>query len=461
MPPSFFCVTQRISHILKQYRLTIITGVTGNDTGRSGCILDDIEEQIMKQAEFASGLRYEDIPDDVKARARWVILDSIGCVMRGRNAYDYKYSKDNMIIKTAVSMINTELYEGNRKAVGHPAAHILPLMFVRGRELKLKDFIRIFVASYEVASRWGRSITFSHDILGHGTVMTAGALVAECLIEGLSANDIYESLLVCGSCPEVSVWQSVFDGSGLHDAYAGISAMKAVQSVEMMKSGIRSTGKIINSVYSDIMGASIAPEKLSEGLGQEYLLCSNYFKLHTGCRFVHQFADVISSELKNGLDPASVDRIDVYTYKKAAKIKDQSVPNDLAAKFSIPVSIAVLLEKRELSPDTIKCFDAPDVKKWEGRITLYEDKDYNLLLPDIRCGRVEITFNDGSMKVIEVRHAKGDFDNPVPYTEAELIEKFETNTAGKLPIAETILHGSEETVFDDAGMNFMNKIEEE
>ena len=42
-----------------------------------------MEEQIKRQAEFAVGLTYEDIPLEVRQRARCVILDSLGCVYKG------------------------------------------------------------------------------------------------------------------------------------------------------------------------------------------------------------------------------------------------------------------------------------------------------------------------------------------------------------------------------------------
>ena len=160
--------------------------------------------------------------------------------------------------------------------------------------------------------------------------MSSGALVAEALTEKTSTKDLYEALLLIASLPEVSVWQAVFDGSGLHDAYAGLAALKARDVLYMEKQGIRSSGKIIESVYQDIMTAHIEPEKLNFMLGEEYWLCSNYFKVHTGCRFIHPFADLLRTELNNGLKKEEVEQIHVYTYKKAARLTDQKVPNDLA-----------------------------------------------------------------------------------------------------------------------------------
>lgn len=393
--------------------------------------MDVLEEKIRMQASFAKKLNYADIPEEANVRARWVILDSLGCIVKGLQGRAIGLDTEDNILDIAVSMITTELYEGNRKAVGHPACHILPLMLAEAekKEVKWEQFVQIFTAAYEVASRWGASVLFSHSVLGHGTVMTSGAVIAESLLQGISEEDIYEALLLAGSLPNVSVWQSVFDGSQLHDAYAGLAAITAKKAVRMQQQGMRSTGKIVNSVYADVMGAEIKPEKLTAELGEEYWLCSNYFKVHTGCRFVHPFADLLKEELEAGLKKEDVSEIHVYTYKKAARLTDQRVPNDLAAKFSIPVSLAVQLEKGSLTPDTIRnCQDDESVAKWEGHIWLNEDEEYNKLLPDVRGGRMEITLEDGSVLKREVFHAVGDFDNPQPYTEENLIAKFRENT---------------------------------
>ncbi len=415
-----------------------------------------MEEQIKRQAEFAVGLTYEDIPLEARQRARCVILDSLGCVYKGLGkGYIAPDQQENQILDLTLAMVSTELYEGNRKAIGHPACHILPLMFTQIKKGQtLGTFIRNFVAAYEIASRWGSAIRFTHDILGHGTVMTSGATVAEGLYRGADANELYEALLLTGSLPEVSVWQSVWDGSRLHDAYAGLAACKAKKVYDLLPQGVRSSGRIIESVYHDIMGASIVPEQLAAGLGEEFLLLSNYYKIHTGCRFVHPFADVIQNELANGLEREKIASISIYTYKKAARLTAQHVPNKLAGQFSIPVSIAVLLEKGKLSPDTISaCVDDPAVLSWEGRITLYEDEAYNKLLPDTRGGRVELHFKNGETRRIEVYHARGDFDNPDPFTQDDVVEKFKSNASEVLPmhqadqIAETILNGAADVPF--------------
>jgi 2-methylcitrate dehydratase PrpD len=394
-------------------------------------IMEGIEKSIRLQAEFAKTLRYEGLDDGIIQRAKWIILDSIGCIIKGLKNNKLRGSKDDKILNCAMSMIATELYEGNRKAIGHPACHILPLMFMEAEAnpISFEKFLTTFVAAYEIASRWGSAIRFSNNILGHGTVMTVGAGLAKSLLDNDNENEIYEVILLTNSLPNVSVWQSVFDGSALHDAYAGLGAITAGKAVQMQKQGVRSSVKIIENIYTNVFGATINQEMLSYQLSQEYWITNNYFKVHTGCRFVHPFADILKREIDKGLKREAVDNIKVFTYKKAAQLTSQSVPNDLAAKFSIPVSLAVLLEKGKLSSDAIEnCNNNEAIKTLAKSINLYEEQIYNELLPEIRAGRMEIYLNDGRVLIDNVYHAVGDFDNPIPFTENDLIQKFRDNT---------------------------------
>lgn len=181
------------------------------------------------------------------------------------------------------------------------------------------------------------------------------------------------------------------------------------------------------------LGAALHPEKLALDLGREFWINSNYFKVHTGCRFIHPFADALAEELEGGLKKEQVEEIRVFTYRKAAQLTAQRVPNDLAGKFSIPVSLAVLLEKGVLTPAAMGgCEEEPAVLDRARHIWLYEDEAYNRLLPDVRGGRLEIQKSDGTVQIREVRHAAGDFDHPVPFTREALTKKFLKNTEARL-----------------------------
>lgn len=401
--------------------------------------MPELEKNIQEQSAFANALLKMNVQGAVIEHARWIILDSIGCILCGLNGHSPGRSTDERIMDLSAAMVSTELYEGNRKAVGHPACHLLPLLLseAAGRGIPWGEFLRIFVAGYEIAARWGAAVQFPTHILGHGTVMAAGAAVMLCMLAGQPEEEMYETILLANSLPSVSVWQSVYDGSQLHDIYPGLAAITARNSQSMRRLGAKSTSTILRDVLEKVMGATLHPGALTMGLGHEYWINSNYFKVHTGCRFIHPFADVLAEELESGLEKGQVEEIRVFTYEKAAQLTAQCVPNDLAGKFSIPVSLAVLLEKGALTPATIRsCETEQAVRDRARHIWLYEDESYNRLLPDVRGGRLEILKSDGTVQVREVFHAAGDFDHPVPFTREKLEKKFRSNAAACLSAEE-------------------------
>lgn len=390
-----------------------------------------MREKIETQIDWVTQLRYEDIPQEVIKRAKWVLLDSIGCILNGADGKKLPKEQNAKILKSTAMMVSTELYEGNRFAIGHPASHIVPILLAEAENKKLsyKECLRIFVCAYEIASRWGNTVRFTNEMLGHGTIMIAGASIVEGLLEGMSQSDFVNYMMTCESLPEVSTWQSVFEGCTLHDFYPGIAAVNAKNALYMVNENVKSSEQLVISVYDKISGTKVIEQNLIDGLGVNWYLLRNYFKVYTGCRFIHPFADVIEQLLKEGLNKDEIEEIKIYAYKKAARLVNQTVSNELEAKFSIPFSLATLIIKGRLYPiDIATAISDEEIKTLSTRIYLMEDDKYNAMLPDTRGGCVEVKKKGGDVIKREVFHAQGDFDNPKKFTEGELVSKFHNIT---------------------------------
>lgn len=409
-----------------------------------------LEEEIKNQAAFACSLRYEDISEKVRMRARYVLLDSVGCILKGLNGQTVSSSFDDAVMETSAAMLSTELYEGNRFACGHPACHIVPMMleYLRRHDVSERKVLTAFVAAYEIAARWGSAVRFERTILGHGTVMTAGAAVAFALLENDDESTVTQSILLANSLPMLSVWQTVYDGSRLHDAYPGLAALNGIRAVKMARQGYYSTGRIILDVYENKMRATACFDNLDKGLLSEdagngktdYLLLKNYFKLFTGCRFIHPFADVVQEEMEHGLTEDEISSIEVYTYEKAAQLNECNIPNDLSAKFSMSISIAAQLVRGNLGVDEIHdCMLDPKIMDLSGRIKLFHDGHYDECLPDLRGGRIRIIKKNGSEIVRETLHARGDFDYPGETFETDVKKKFSRNVVRYLNRSQTMI----------------------
>lgn len=429
--------------------------------------MNKMKKQVDNQVKWITQLTYDDIPEDVIIRAKWVLLDSIGCILNGLGDKKLPPDTNAKILKSTAAMVSTELYEGNRFAIGHPASHIVPILLqeMENKDISYGEALKLFVSAYEIASRWGSSIRFSNDILGHGTVMISGAATVEGMLFELSEQDFTNYLMTCESLPEVSTWQSVFDGSALHDYYPGIAAVNAKNALYMTSENVQSSEELIRSIYDKVIGAKVVEENLSSDLEDQWYLAKNYFKVHTGCRFIHPFADVIENQLKNGLKKDEIKEIYIYTYKKAARLTSQTVSTELAAKFSIPVSIATLIIRGQLYPeDVAEGIKNSEIKELSSHIYLMEDDKYNTMLPDIRGGRVEITKKNGETIIEEVFHAKGDFDNPEKFSEEKLIAKFYKITEKSLEkfkqenLVKNILTGSKSVPAKEIFKNYYEAI---
>lgn len=389
--------------------------------------MNKIRNHVERQICWFTHLQYEEIPEEVIKRAKWVLLDSVGCILNGLDGKKLPEEENAKILKSTAAMVSTELYEGNRFAIGHPASHIAPILLyeIENSNLSYEEALKIFICAYEIASRWGSTIRFPDDILGHGTIMISGAAVVEGMLNNISESDFINYIMTCECLPEVSTWQSVYEGSALHDYYPGIAAVNAKNTLYMIKDSVQSSEQLVRSIYDGIIGAKVQEDNLSGDLGTNWYLLKNYFKVHTGCRFIHPFADVIKTLLDEGLRKDDIADIHVYTYKKASRLVKQTVSNALAAKFSTPVSLATLIVKGRLYPmDIAEAIDDPETMELSKCIHLMEDDKYNMMLPNIRGGCVIVKKKNGDVIEREVFHAQGDFDNPSEFTQDKLISKF-------------------------------------
>src|SRR6202166_1960088 len=143
-------------------------------------------------AEFVSGLRYEQIPEEVIDRIKLLILDSLGCAIYGadlewslilmRTLQQLDSAKSRGVWGTSLrlssphaALVNGTLVHGfelddiHRLGVMHPGAVTLPSLIAVAeirREVSGRDCLTAAVAGYEVGPRVGRCMGEEH--IGQG-----------------------------------------------------------------------------------------------------------------------------------------------------------------------------------------------------------------------------------------------------------------------------------------------------
>jgi 2-methylcitrate dehydratase PrpD len=80
------------------------------------------------------------------------------------------------------------------------------------------------------------------------------------------------------------------------------------------------------------------------GLGEEWRVTTNYFKLHASCAITHPALDAMQNILAGQtLTVREIESIDVHAGGIAPHLGYHDPANMLSAKFSIPYSIAALV----------------------------------------------------------------------------------------------------------------------
>ena len=133
-------------------------------------------------ADFVSQLRYEQIPENVRERAKLLILDSLGCAIYGaklewcrilqKTFGDLDASRTTSIWGTAQTLSSTnaalingtqvqgfELDDVHRDGVLHCGAVVLPALIAVAEShapMSGRDFLTAAIAGYEIGPRVGR-----------------------------------------------------------------------------------------------------------------------------------------------------------------------------------------------------------------------------------------------------------------------------------------------------------------
>ena len=401
-----------------------------------------------KFADFAVETEYSDIPVEVRRHAKLILADTLAVIIRGyRTPYVRRLARrmsqkdgESSLVSTSLrssaphaAFMNSsagtvlELDEGSRVSGSHMSVQGFPAALAVGQQHDIggEELARSFLIGYEVGSRVGGAVKpLRAGLHTHGTWAAVGAAVAATLAApGARRPHIVNSMRIAANMSHSTSWNSAFEGALLRNFYAGFASMSGVLSSIMARGGI--TGP------RDALAVSLAPSVSStshlngdptSGLGTEYLLQKNYFKLHACCGYAHAVVEAIG---RMGLPaPSKVEKVSVRTFTEASALANASPENALAAKFSIPYLVSNLLLGR---PPHVETFDEEWIRsgRWRNlarRVEVLPSRRFDRRLPTEWGASVEISLKDGRVQRAECTNPRGDWRDPL--SSAELKEKF-------------------------------------
>src|SRR6185295_16575291 len=85
------------------------------------------------------------------------------------------------------------------------------------------------------------------------------------------------------------------DGTTVRNLYPGRSGLQGVLAAHLHRCGFTAPADAAADIYGTILGERFDPAQVVQGLGQEYRITTNYFKLHACCRINHYALDALAA----------------------------------------------------------------------------------------------------------------------------------------------------------------------
>ena len=353
-------------------------------------------------AEFVSGLRYDDIPNEVIARIKLLILDSLGCALYGSalewsrilratlGAIDKtdgcrvwgtaeRLSAPHAALVNGTLVQSFELDDVHRQGVLHVGAVTLPpLIAVTEMRSGLtgRDFLRAAVAGYEIGPRVGKCMGPQHIGQGWHSGATVGVFSAASGASaalGLTADQTVHALGIAGT--QSAGLMAAQYGAMVKRMHAGRAAQSGLYAALLAQNGFTGIVDVFESPYGGFCTTFSRStdrfdlSQLSSELGRQWESLRVSLKFYACVGSNHTTLDAIRMmQTRKPFGPEAVDEIVVHgSHVTVEHVGWPYEPQGLtSAQLNLPFCVATLLLEGDVFVDQ---FDE-DVVEDQARIAL-------------------------------------------------------------------------------------------
>ena len=336
-------------------------------------IKNSVAENLLKLSDWATSLRYEDIPNQVIQHAVLILGDNIAATLSASNEPEVntyhsqllgqksdetatvfrkggpKTSLMNAALANGLAITWNELDDGYTRTAVHPGALSQPLILAaaQANDVSVQEMLRAVVVAYEIGTRFARSWPETLPRLHpHGVFNTV------CAAAGYAALMKFDKTLfmnaLTGACTMVSPgpYSHPIQGALIRNAWPAAGAWLGHFACEMAQANIFGTPSGPYDVYQMGFGATSKPEHLCMDLSSEWTITAGYHKLYGSCHHAHASMEAIETIFK--LHPQlrggdAIHSVLIEVSKMGMNFNNVNPVTTLAAKFSIPHAVAATI----------------------------------------------------------------------------------------------------------------------
>ena len=406
-------------------------------------------------AQYATDLRYEDLPEDIVRTAKRTILDTLGCAFGGYTAgpsqIAIKLASDVNAKRGATVLCNgiktspdlaafangvmiryldfNDAFVSLTHGAGHPSDTIAALLAAAElTERSGRDLITATVLSYEVFCKIADTFDYLGSGVDHSTMTGFATVVGASRLMGLSLEQMVHAIgITVGG--NTAIRQGRTDTLSNWKAFAAADASrKAIFSTQLAQSGMTGPSNVFEGrlgFFNLISHKPTAPLQLGEPYGIRRAFTKR-FPLGQFSQTAAQAAVEARQFVRN---PDEIQEINIQVSRSAIKIMADSPDKwrpqtHETADHSIPYAVSLVLMYGRIEPEyyedpylhdqplldlvnRVKCMPSDEADRSEHEFNLCE---------------LEIVLKSGERKTVRVEYHRGHFKNPM--TDGEMEEKF-------------------------------------
>ena len=411
-------------------------------------------------AAYCANLKFADLSAEVQTRARFLALDLVGNMVRGRHDTESTPVLLNAARALGLAAGNAAVFGDNARytpagaallngafahsldfddthAAGtlHPGAPVIPAA-IAAAEMVGADGATVMaaiVAGYEVTCRLAVALPGGdHYDRGYHPTATCGAFgaaAAAARVFGLDAKGIENAFGIALSQAAGSL-QFLANGAWTKRFQVGWSAMNGLAAAVLAKEGFRGASEAIEGKagFLRAYAPNPVPERVIQKLGTEFELMETAVKPYPSCRYGHASVDAaLALRAEHAIKPEEIERVTMGLPNKgmllvgAPLARKQNPQNVVDGQFSGPFVVSAALTKGHMGWDSYEHLNDNDIRAMMPKVICEEDPEIQAEFPAYMSGKVTIRAR-GQDFVKKVVVPKGEPANFL--TEAELRAKF-------------------------------------
>jgi len=412
-----------------------------------------------KMAQWAAGLKFEDLSQDAVHQSKRFLLDSLGCALGGYRQHDTR-----IMLATLKEIAGlgpaTVIGSGDRMdAVSAALANALMVRVMDYNDIYWKqdpshpsDIFPAALACCERSQCDGREL-IAGLVLGHDFEMR----FCEAAFPGIRERGWHHATLTAFVSPIVAGralhlgWEQIQHAIGISASHHATLGAVTAGKLTMMKNTVdpmATQGGVFAALLAEkgytgpehvidgkeglaqCFGPAWKLNILTEGLGESWRITQCGMKAFPTEALAHTpISAVLDLVKQHDLKPDQVTKIHVRSLARAADILADPSKYDPRSKetadHSLPYVIAAALVDRQVTPlqFTMEKIMDPTIRAQLKKVEVVADPEIENVFPALQRAIVTIQTSDGQELTRQLDFPKGDPRNPL--TDREVEEKFE------------------------------------